>query len=134
MKKTGDKTVKRSGLSFWSVRASPLTGKSLAGPLPIRRNSASGLPSRPMGTWVWLDLPCGSPRWQHPRRRFPKHALTRAEAPEVLEYNWGDHDMRWELEALDGGTRLTLGPTLVAASLQWVLLAGKFASMFWITC
>jgi hypothetical protein len=26
----------------------------------------------------------------------------------VLEYNWGGNDMRWELEAFDGGTRLTL--------------------------
>jgi len=34
--------------------------------------------------------------------------VTRADAPEVLEYNWGGFDMRWELEALDGGTRLTL--------------------------
>ncbi|MDE3197993.1 MAG: SRPBCC family protein [Acidobacteriota bacterium] len=30
--------------------------------------------------------------------------VTRAEAPRVLEYS----DMRWELEACDGGTRLTL--------------------------
>jgi uncharacterized protein YndB with AHSA1/START domain len=34
--------------------------------------------------------------------------VTRAEAPRVLEYNWGDYDIRWELEASDGGTRLTL--------------------------
>jgi hypothetical protein len=30
--------------------------------------------------------------------------VTRADAPKVLEYN----DMRWELEAFGGGTRLTL--------------------------
>jgi len=30
--------------------------------------------------------------------------VTRADAPNVLEYN----DTRWELEAFDGGTRLTL--------------------------
>ena len=34
--------------------------------------------------------------------------VTRADAPEVLEYNWGDHSMRWELEASGDGTRLTL--------------------------
>jgi uncharacterized protein YndB with AHSA1/START domain len=34
--------------------------------------------------------------------------VTRADAPRLLEYNWGDFDMRWELEALGGGTRLTL--------------------------
>jgi len=34
--------------------------------------------------------------------------VTRAEAPNVLEYNWGGFDMRWTLEAVGGGTRLTL--------------------------
>ena len=34
--------------------------------------------------------------------------VTRADAPNLLEYNWGDHHMRWELEAIGGGTRLTL--------------------------
>jgi uncharacterized protein YndB with AHSA1/START domain len=34
--------------------------------------------------------------------------VTRADAPKVLEYSWGGGDTRWELEALGGGTRLTL--------------------------
>src|SRR5262249_16317739 len=34
--------------------------------------------------------------------------VTRADAPKALEYNWGGFDMRWELEPLGGGTRLTL--------------------------
>ena len=34
--------------------------------------------------------------------------VARADAPNVLEYNWGGGDMRWELEATGGGTRLTL--------------------------
>jgi uncharacterized protein YndB with AHSA1/START domain len=34
--------------------------------------------------------------------------VTRADAPKVLEYSWGGADMRWELEAHSGGTRLTL--------------------------
>jgi uncharacterized protein YndB with AHSA1/START domain len=34
--------------------------------------------------------------------------VRRADAPKLLEYNWGGFDMRWELEALSGGTRLTL--------------------------
>jgi uncharacterized protein YndB with AHSA1/START domain len=34
--------------------------------------------------------------------------VTRADAPRLLEYRWGENDMRWELEPLDGGTRLTL--------------------------
>jgi uncharacterized protein YndB with AHSA1/START domain len=34
--------------------------------------------------------------------------VRRADAPKVLEYGWGGNDMRWELEAFGGGTRLTL--------------------------
>jgi hypothetical protein len=34
--------------------------------------------------------------------------VTRADAPRVLEYMWGGFDMRWQLEPLGGGTRLTL--------------------------
>jgi len=34
--------------------------------------------------------------------------VTRADAPRVLEYTWGGFDMRWKLEPLDMGTRLTL--------------------------
>jgi uncharacterized protein YndB with AHSA1/START domain len=34
--------------------------------------------------------------------------VTRAEEPHLLEYRWGDNDLRWELEPLGNGTRLTL--------------------------
>jgi uncharacterized protein YndB with AHSA1/START domain len=34
--------------------------------------------------------------------------VTRADAPKVLEYNWGGQDIRWQLDAIGGGTRLTL--------------------------
>jgi uncharacterized protein YndB with AHSA1/START domain len=34
--------------------------------------------------------------------------VTRADAPKVLEYNWGGFDMRWELQPVESGTRLTL--------------------------
>jgi uncharacterized protein YndB with AHSA1/START domain len=34
--------------------------------------------------------------------------VTRADAPKLLEYRWGDHDVLWQLEALGDGTRLTL--------------------------
>jgi len=43
-----------------------------------------------------------------PRPTVSETTVTRADAPKLLEYNWGDHDMRWELEAFGGGTRLTL--------------------------
>jgi len=43
-----------------------------------------------------------------PAPHVTEATVRRADAPKVLEYNWGGFDMRWELEALDGGTRLTL--------------------------
>ncbi len=43
-----------------------------------------------------------------PAPRITETKVTRVEAPEVLEYNWGDFNMRWKLEASNVGTRLTL--------------------------
>ncbi len=54
-----------------------------------------------------------------PAPHVTETTVTRAEAPELLEYNWGDHDMRWELEAFGGGTRLTL----------WTNIGRRFISM-----
>ena len=38
--------------------------------------------------------------------------VKRADAPHVLEYDWGGNAMKWELEALGAGTRLTLWATI----------------------
>ena len=54
-----------------------------------------------------------------PTPQVSETTVTRAEAPKALEYNWGDHDMRWELEALGGGTRLTL----------WTNIGHRFIAM-----
>jgi uncharacterized protein YndB with AHSA1/START domain len=43
-----------------------------------------------------------------PKSHVTESRVTRADPPHALEYNWGDHDMRWELEASGDGTRLTL--------------------------
>jgi uncharacterized protein YndB with AHSA1/START domain len=43
-----------------------------------------------------------------PKSYISETKVTRADAPRLLEYNWGDKDVRWELEDLGGGTRLTL--------------------------
>ena len=43
-----------------------------------------------------------------PTLQVSETTVTRADAPRVLEYNWGGNDIRWELEARGGGTRLTL--------------------------
>ncbi len=45
--------------------------------------------------------------------------VTRADAPKVLEYNWGGFDMQWKLEPIVGGTRLTL----------WTNIAPRFIAM-----
>jgi len=43
-----------------------------------------------------------------PQTHVTETTVRRAEAPNLLEYNWGGNDMRWQLEASGGGTRLTL--------------------------
>jgi len=43
-----------------------------------------------------------------PSPQVSETRVKRAEAPRLLEYSWGDNDLRWELEPLDQGTRLTL--------------------------
>jgi len=53
-------------------------------------------------TWV------GTPTPQETR-------VTRADAPKVLEYN----DIRWELEAFSGGTRLTLWHNIDRRFISW---------------
>jgi uncharacterized protein YndB with AHSA1/START domain len=45
--------------------------------------------------------------------------VKRADAPKALEYDWGGGDIRWELEPLAGGTRLTL----------WANIDRRFISM-----
>jgi uncharacterized protein YndB with AHSA1/START domain len=54
-----------------------------------------------------------------PVPRVSETTVTRADAPEVLEYKWGDFDMRWELEASENGTRMTL----------WTNIGHRFISM-----
>ena len=54
-----------------------------------------------------------------PTPRVTETTVKRADAPKVLEYNWGGFDIRWELEALGGGTRLTL----------WTSIGRRFISM-----
>jgi uncharacterized protein YndB with AHSA1/START domain len=46
-------------------------------------------------------------------------SVRRAEAPRVLEYDWGGNELRWELEPVGKGTRLTL----------WHNIGRRFVSM-----
>lgn len=54
-----------------------------------------------------------------PAPRITETTVTRADAPEVLEYKWGDFEMRWELKASARGTLLTL----------WTNIGHRFISM-----
>ena len=41
-----------------------------------------------------------------PTPQISETRVTCAEAPHLLEYRWGDNDLRWQLESFCGGTRL----------------------------
>jgi uncharacterized protein YndB with AHSA1/START domain len=43
-----------------------------------------------------------------PKPEVSETRVTRAEAPKLLEYRWGENEVRWQLEPLGEGTRLTL--------------------------
>ena len=45
--------------------------------------------------------------------------VTRADRPRILEYNWGDKNLRWELESLGDGTRLTLWHNIDRGFITW---------------
>src|SRR6266436_4393485 len=54
-----------------------------------------------------------------PTPRITETTVTRADAPNVLEYKWGGFDMRWQLEDSGAGTRLTL----------WTIIGHRVVSM-----
>jgi uncharacterized protein YndB with AHSA1/START domain len=43
-----------------------------------------------------------------PQPHVTETTVTHADPPRLLAYDWGGNQMRWELEATDRGTRLTL--------------------------
>lgn len=54
-----------------------------------------------------------------PKKQVAEASVKRADAPRLLEYNWGDQDLRWELEPLGGGTRLTLWHNIERGFIAW---------------
>jgi len=54
-----------------------------------------------------------------PAPRVTETTVTRADPPHALAYNWGGFDMRWQLEPLGSGTRLTL----------WTNIGHRFIAM-----
>jgi uncharacterized protein YndB with AHSA1/START domain len=54
-----------------------------------------------------------------PKVQVFESAVTRAEAPRLLEYSWGGNDLRWELATLGSGTRLTLWHNIDRRFISW---------------
>jgi hypothetical protein len=54
-----------------------------------------------------------------PTPQVSETTVKRAEAPRLLEYSWGGSDLRWELEPLGSGTRLTLWHNIDRRFISW---------------
>jgi uncharacterized protein YndB with AHSA1/START domain len=54
-----------------------------------------------------------------PGPHITETTVRRADAPKSLEYTWGANDMRWELEAVGDGTRLTLWTSIDRRFISW---------------
>lgn len=54
-----------------------------------------------------------------PQPQISETIVKRAEAPKLLEYSWGGNELRWELEPLGNGTRLTLWHNIDRRYITW---------------
>jgi len=54
-----------------------------------------------------------------PAPQVSEGTVKRAEAPRLLEHSWVGNDLRWELEPLGGGTRLTLWINIDRRYIAW---------------
>jgi uncharacterized protein YndB with AHSA1/START domain len=54
-----------------------------------------------------------------PAPQVSETTVNRAEAPKLLEYRWGGGNLRWELEPLGSGTRLTLWHNIDRRFIAW---------------
>jgi uncharacterized protein YndB with AHSA1/START domain len=54
-----------------------------------------------------------------PTPQVSETTVKRAEAPKLLEYTWGGNDIRWQLEPVAGGTRLTLWHNIDRRFISW---------------
>lgn len=54
-----------------------------------------------------------------PTPQVSEASVKRAEAPRLLEYSWWGKDLRWELEPLGSGTRLTLWHNIDRGFISW---------------
>ena len=80
-------------------RTAPLAGKSLAGitdPAHLREWA----PFDADGSLGTVGSKVKLTTVEAPEPWVTETTVTRADAPHVLEYNWGGNEMRWELEPL----------------------------------
>jgi uncharacterized protein YndB with AHSA1/START domain len=54
-----------------------------------------------------------------PTPQVSESTVKRAEPPRLLEYGWGGNDVRWELQPLGSGTRLTLWHNIDRRFIAW---------------
>ena len=54
-----------------------------------------------------------------PTPQVSESTVKRAEAPKLLEYEWGGNDLRWQLEPAGSGTRLTLWHNIDRRFISW---------------
>jgi uncharacterized protein YndB with AHSA1/START domain len=54
-----------------------------------------------------------------PKPQVFESSVSRAERPRLLEYSWGGNDLRWELEPMGRGTRLTLWHNIDHRFIAW---------------
>jgi uncharacterized protein YndB with AHSA1/START domain len=54
-----------------------------------------------------------------PTPQVSETSVKRAEAPKLLEYSWGEQDLRWELEPVGNGTRLKLWHNIDRRFIAW---------------
>jgi uncharacterized protein YndB with AHSA1/START domain len=54
-----------------------------------------------------------------PTPQVSETTVKQAEAPRLLEYSWGGNDLKWELEPVGKGTRLTLWHNIDRRFISW---------------
>ncbi len=99
--------LRHSPEKVWQALTDPAHLREWA-PFEADRNLAAGV-------WGKVKLSTvGTPTPQ-----VSETTVKRAEAPRLLEYSWGGSDLRWELEPLGSGTRLTLWHNIDRHFIAW---------------
>src|SRR5580658_3242575 len=98
--------LRHSPEKVWEALTDPVHLREWA---PFNVDGSMGV----VGTKVKLT-PAGAPTPQVSETRI-KQAI----APELLEYNWGAQELRWELEPLGDGTRLMLWHNIDHRFIAW---------------